>query len=281
MSKITRVSDASAIPGYISASFFGEEDVFAGNKRVAALQESSPARRAAISKEQKAWENERSAQTKRNDWEREALSDDDSMTQFLNKFHGKTIKRASYDTDDELSSFRPSPSDYLNDPINYYNAGGGIFGDLDSAVAQGMRLEMNMRAAKSQTRQSEAREAAREAEYRRQEKGILRERQEIMAHGNMLMGNRAKAVFRSGTDNLVGGNTFGMQDNYAIENRERQRLAMAENSRQERLRIRREGHVDIESRNRDWEENIDFGRKSYQDTDFGWVDFMVHGSNED
>ena len=282
MSKIRRVSELKEIPGYISASFFGEEEKTGSSSRSAALKEQSAQRKAAIAKEQRAWEEERSSQMKRNSWEREVTAskyedDGDSMEQFLNHFNGR-IRRASYDVDDYDQSYRPSPTDWMNDPENYYNAGGGIFGDLESAVAQGMQREIDMRVAKAQSLKGNAREEARQDELRRKHKGVLRERQEVLAHANPLLAHRGNAVFRTGTDDAIGS-SFGMHNLDAIDARERQRVKMAENKRQERLKIRREGGVEIDT-HKDWEDNIKFGRSSYQDADLGWVDFMVHGNGK-
>ena len=282
MAEIRKVSQLNEIPGYVSAAFFGEEEEtdFGGN-RYASLKENSVGRRSIISKEQKAWEQERSASTKRQSWERDdSPSDDDSMAQFLKKFQSRGASRIVQDTDDYNSGYRPNPSNNLNDPVNFFNAGGGIFGDLESAVAEGMDREMGKRVAKSQFKHNEAYNQALEEERKNQYKKVLRGRQEVLAHGNALMANRAKAIFRNGEDEAIGS-SFGMMDMHSVMAREEQRVRMAENNRQERLRIRRDtGEELTNNNNKDWEDNINYGRQSYQDADLGWVDFIPYGHSE-
>lgn len=290
MSRIRRASEMYEIPGYISASFFGEEaeDDLGSNERFASLKQNASSRKASIAQERKAWEEERAASAKRSSWEREVTAsqysdfdddESDSMTKFLRDFKGNSVRRASYDVDNYDLSYRPNPTDDFDDPLNFFNAGGGIFGDLESAVAEGMDREMQMRKVNAMNRQSEAREEARMAERNKKYRGIQREAQKIVEHQNPLMVNRSSAVFRTAADESIGS-AFGMLDHGAVEARERQRIRMAENSRRERLRIRRDGGEEIDTV-KDWESNVNLGRSSYQDVDMGWVDYIWNNNGSE
>lgn len=274
-SRFKKVSETEQIPVSINSALFKkasvQEDPYAKllasaeRRKIAIAKETVGYKEDSKGAEEKEWERLISAQTLD---ARKFMPTDDKMSNMRPEDTSlRGIRRAGYDTDNDATSYRPSPSDFtFNDPITAAIRGASLWqGDTDEVDSLLAEMGRNDDA----TFDSKAARNFKEARKNNWDEIAVQLREPQFSSA------RAHQILRASHESVVASR-FGMLDNEAINEHEAQRLNMAKNRMEQRLAIK-DKHVSSQERHAAWEKEARHSgpAPSMQDRRAEWADELA------
>ena len=266
MARFKRISDE--IPQSIDQALF---------KVASPINDEVTARREAMAREMAGYNSEKAKKVQDKAWERissaSVLSEnkffveDESLSNLRPEdISNSGIRRAGYDTDNIAKSMRPNPMDMFNDPITAALRGASIWSDHEEIgdILQEMAENDNEKFDRLSAREKQSARVANWESEKIEEMGGLKNKAYATNRGHQII----KAHHETG---VAGRNNI--HDYSFIDEREQQRLAMAESNRNRRLAIKDHSIKSKEELHNQWMEGAKAKAvNKFQDMKTSWID---------